>query len=104
MQVIVEGDIIYSDPKTQEKLLDLEKKFENSRYGAESIYSQFWLRSFLKRMERRKDWKKAITDEKSFVKVVKEVSNYNFSSPLIYCQPNYVNYFHINVLWYIYIL
>jgi len=55
INVVVSGDIYYSDPKTQDKLEKMMKVFENSTFIAEDM-STSWLRDFLGFIERNKQY------------------------------------------------
>lgn len=77
---MVTGNLTYSDPVTQQKLLHLEKEFESLPHAGDPVFTQSWLRSFLHRLRRRKDWQEEIFDEASFVKVLREVFNVTLES------------------------
>lgn len=72
IQVVVSGNITYSDPETQEKLFELQKKFESLPHAGDSVYSQSWYNSFLRRLRRIKSWREQVHNEKSFIKVLRE--------------------------------
>ncbi|KAB7507266.1 Patched domain-containing protein 3 [Armadillidium nasatum] len=72
VNVVISGNISYSDPETQEKLFELQKTFESLPHAGDSVYTQSWFSSFMRRLKRIKSWKDQVHDEKSFIKVLRE--------------------------------
>ncbi|XP_073969926.1 patched domain-containing protein isoform X2 [Rhodnius prolixus] len=74
MQVIVSGDLNYSDPITQERIENLTKTFEASPYISNSLYTESWLRSFVSYIKRNKeDLNVTIDTEPDFIQTLKDL-------------------------------
>lgn len=75
IQVIITGDLNYSDPITQMQIEETLQELENTSYVTSPIYTESWLRSFLSFVERNNDYLNVtIDDEPSFIDALKEVS------------------------------
>lgn len=75
MQVVVSGDLNYSDPITQAQIENVMQKLENTSYVTSPLYSESWLRSFLSYVERNNDYLNLTLDnEEDFIDALKEVS------------------------------
>ncbi|XP_044732551.1 patched domain-containing protein 3 isoform X2 [Chrysoperla carnea] len=74
IQVIVSGEMNYSDPKVQQTIEDVMQSLENTSYISPPIYSESWLRSFLQYMERNQDYlNMSIATEPEFIASLKEL-------------------------------
>nr|XP_053643838.1 patched domain-containing protein 3-like [Cherax quadricarinatus]XP_053643839.1 patched domain-containing protein 3-like [Cherax quadricarinatus] len=74
IQVVITGDVEYSDPKTQEELLVLLKKFESTKYSGSPIYTESWLRAWLGFVKRNQEFLGFnITSEEDFCTQLKEL-------------------------------
>lgn len=75
IQVLVTGDLNYSDPKTQQDIEQLTERLENTSYVTSSLYSESWLRTFLSFVDRNKDFfNVTIDNERDFIAVLREVN------------------------------
>lgn len=84
INVIISGDIHFSNPKTQEKIERMMQSFENSTYVADSLSSS-WLRDFLSFVKRNKgysDLEMNIDTEHEFVSNLRNIYLTDMSSPL----------------------
>ena len=75
LQVLITGDVEYSDPQTRKELLDLHEKFENLSFVADTLYSESWMRGFFNYIDNTReyiDWN--ITSEESFISSLRDVS------------------------------
>ncbi|XP_045601587.2 patched domain-containing protein 3 [Procambarus clarkii] len=73
VQVVITGDVNYSNPETQKDLLDLHKKFESLPYSAGPLYTESWLRGWLSFLRINEDYLGVnITSEKDFCSALKE--------------------------------
>lgn len=52
---------MYSDPATEEKLMQMHEDFENSPYTAERIFTNSWIRDFYSNHNKFKDEESLIT-------------------------------------------
>lgn len=78
IQVIVTGDLNYSDTNTQDKIENLVHSLENTSYVTSSLYTESWLRSFLSFVERNNDFLNiTINTELDFIDALKEVRALN---------------------------
>lgn len=78
IQVIVTGDLYYSNPKTQDKIENLVHSLENTSYVTSSLYTESWLRSFLSFVDRNSDFLNiTINNEQDFIDALKEVNSHN---------------------------
>lgn len=76
IQVVVTGDLNYSDPITQGNLEYLTQSLENTSYVTSSLYTESWLRSFLSFVDRNSDFLNiSISTEQDFIIALKEVIN-----------------------------
>lgn len=74
IQVIVTGELNYSDPNTQAQIEDLMQSLENTSYITTPLYSESWLRSFISYVDRNNDYLNLTLDsEESFIAALKEV-------------------------------
>nr|XP_045593830.1 patched domain-containing protein 3-like [Procambarus clarkii] len=74
VQVVITGDLNYSDPETQKDLMALHKEFESTPYSIGSLYTESWLRAWLGFVERNKDFLDInITSEEDFCAELKEL-------------------------------
>jgi len=84
INVIISGDIHFSNPQTQDKIERMMRKFENSTYVADNLSSS-WLRDFLSFVERNKgysDLQMNIDTEHEFVNNLRNIYLTDMSSPL----------------------
>jgi len=82
INVVVSGDIYYSDPSSQDKLEKMMKEFENSTFIASDM-STSWLRDFLGFVERNKQYEDyKIDTESDFVNTLDTIYLSDPSSPL----------------------
>ncbi|CAD7011709.1 unnamed protein product [Ceratitis capitata] len=73
MQVIITGDLNYSDPIVQDQIEELTRTLENTSYVTSSLYTESWIRSFRSFVARNNDYLNlTIDDEQSFIDAVKE--------------------------------
>ncbi|XP_067627581.1 patched domain-containing protein 3 isoform X1 [Eurosta solidaginis] len=73
MQVIITGDLNYSDPMVQDQIEELTRTLENTSYVTSSLYTESWIRSFRSFVDRNNDYLNiSIDDEQSFIDAVKE--------------------------------
>jgi hypothetical protein len=95
IQVIITGDLNYSDPITQMQIEDLMQKLENTSYITSPLYSESWLRSFISYVDRNNDYLNLTLDsEQAFIDALKEVSCATFFS-FILLQKLLVTHFFI---------
>ncbi|XP_058456298.1 patched domain-containing protein 3 [Malaya genurostris] len=74
IQVIVTGDLNYSDPTTQMQIEDLMQSLENTSYITSPLYSESWLRSFISYVDRNNDYLNLTLDsEQAFIDALKEI-------------------------------
>ena len=75
IQVIITGDMNYSDPYTQMQIEETLQKLENTSYVTSPIYTESWLRSFLSYVERNNDYLNLTLDsEQAMIDALKEVN------------------------------
>lgn len=74
IQVIVTGDLNYSDPITQMQIEDAMQRLENTSYVTSSIYTESWLRTFLSFVERSEYLNVSVGTEQDFIDSLKEVN------------------------------
>lgn len=73
MQVIITGDLNYSDPMVQDQIEELTRNLENTSYVTSSLYTESWLRSFVSFVDRNNDYLNLTLDtEQEFIEAVKE--------------------------------
>lgn len=82
IQVIVTGDLNYSDPITQMQIEDTMQRLENTSYVTSSIYTESWLRTFVSFVERSDYLDVSVGTEQEFIDSLKEVCIY-----LRHCHP-----------------
>lgn len=75
IQVIVTGDLNYSDPFTQMQIEDVMQRLENTSYVTSSIYTESWLRTFLSFIERSDYLNISVGTEQEFIDALQEVSH-----------------------------
>jgi patched domain-containing protein len=73
IQVIITGDLNYSDPITQMTIEDVMQQLENTSYVTSSIYTESWLRTFLSFAERSDYLNMTVGSEADFIEALKEV-------------------------------
>ena len=74
IQVIITGDMNYSDPFTQMQIEETLQQLENTSYVTSPIYTESWLRSFLSYVERNNDYLNLTLDsEQQMIDALKEV-------------------------------
>lgn len=84
IQVILTGDLNYSDPNTQDEIEKLTETLENTSYVTSSLYTESWLRSFLSFLDRNNEFLNVtINSEQDFIDALKEVSLIHHSALLI---------------------
>lgn len=75
IQVLITGDLNYSDPNTQWKIEQVTEQLENTSYVTSSLYTESWLRTFLSFVERNNDFLNVTIDnELDFIAALREVS------------------------------
>lgn len=73
-QVIISGELNYSDPLIQEQVENLTQTFEASPYISSPLYTESWLRSFVSYVHRNQDYLNVTIDtEETFIKTLNEV-------------------------------
>lgn len=73
-QVILSGELNYSDPLVQEQVENLTRTFEASPYISSPLYTESWLRSFVSYVKRNQDYLNVTIDtEDTFIKTLNEV-------------------------------
>ncbi|XP_023294117.2 patched domain-containing protein 3 [Lucilia cuprina] len=73
MQVIITGDLNYSDPMVQDQIEELTRNLENTSYVTSSLYTESWLRSFVSFVDRNNEYLNLTLDtEQDFIEAVKE--------------------------------
>lgn len=73
IQVLLTGDLNYSDPNTQYEIEKLTQSLENTSYVTSSLYTESWLRSFLTFVDRNEFLNITINSEQDFIDALKEV-------------------------------
>ncbi|ETN66903.1 hypothetical protein AND_001302 [Anopheles darlingi] len=74
IQVIVTGDLNYSDPNTQMQIEELMQSLENTSYVTSPLYSESWLRSFISYVDRNNDYLNLTLDsEQAFIDALREI-------------------------------
>lgn len=76
IQVIITGDLNYSDPFTQMQIEESMQKLENTSYVTSSIYTESWLRTFLSFVERSEYLNISVGTEQEFIDALKEVRKF----------------------------
>lgn len=76
IQVIITGDLNYSDPFTQMQIEESMQQLENTSYVTSSIYTESWLRTFLSFVERSEYLNISVGTELEFIDALKEVIKY----------------------------
>jgi hypothetical protein len=82
LQVVISGELNYSDPMIQAQVENLTQTFENTTYISSPLYTESWLRSFVGYIHRNQEYLNVSIDtEESFIKILKEVRhNSGYSS------------------------
>jgi hypothetical protein len=82
LQVVISGEMNYSDPMIQAQVENLTQTFENTTYISSPLYTESWLRSFVGYIHRNQEYLDVSIDtEDSFIKTLKEVRhNSEYSS------------------------
>lgn len=71
----ITGDVNYSDPQTQQDLMELHQKFENMTYIAGPLYTESWIRAWLGFLDRNNEYLGLnVTTEEDFITNLREVS------------------------------
>lgn len=74
IQVIITGDLNYSDPITQVQIENSLQRLENTSYVTSSIYTESWLRTYLSFLERSEEFLNITSgSEQDFIDSLKEV-------------------------------
>lgn len=74
IQVIISGEMNYSDPVVQAQVENLTRTFENTTYISSPLYTESWLRSFVGYIHRNQDYLNVTIDtEEEFIKTLKEL-------------------------------
>ncbi|XP_064118928.1 patched domain-containing protein 3-like isoform X2 [Macrobrachium nipponense] len=74
IQVVITGDLNYSDPTTQEQLIELHQQFENLTYVAGAFYTESWLRAWLGFLDRNQEYMELnVTTEEDFIFNLRDV-------------------------------
>ncbi|KAK6620311.1 hypothetical protein RUM44_006712 [Polyplax serrata] len=74
IQVIVSGELNYSDPNTQNEIERLTQTFENSSFVSNSLYTESWVRSFTSYVRRNgEDLNVTIDTEEDFISNLKSL-------------------------------
>lgn len=69
------GDLNYSDPVTQDQLIDLHQQLENLTYVAGPLYTESWLRAWLGFLDSNQEYLELnVTTEEDFITNLREVS------------------------------
>lgn len=76
IQVIIDGNLNYSDPVTQMQIEETMQRLENTSYVTSSIYTESWLRTFLSFIERSDYLNISVGTEQEFIEALKEVRNH----------------------------
>jgi hypothetical protein len=76
-QVIISGELNYSDPVIQAQVENLTQTFENTTYISSPLYTESWLRSFVGYVYRNQEYLNVSIDtEDDFIRALKEVSSH----------------------------
>ncbi|KAJ9590428.1 hypothetical protein L9F63_016515, partial [Diploptera punctata] len=74
IQVIISGEMNYSDPVVQAQVENLTRTFENTVYISSPLYTESWLRSFVGYIHRNQDYLNVSIDtEEDFIENLKEL-------------------------------
>jgi hypothetical protein len=74
-QVVISGQMNYSDPAVQAQVENLTQTFENTTYISSPLYTESWLRSFVGYVHRNQDYLNVSIDtEDGFIRALKEVT------------------------------
>ncbi|KAK7866832.1 hypothetical protein R5R35_006010 [Gryllus longicercus] len=74
IQVVITGDLNYSDPIVQDQIENLTQTFENTTYISSPLYTESWLRSFVGYVKRNQDYLNvSIATEDEFIQTLKEL-------------------------------
>lgn len=81
-QVAITGDVMYSDPQTQQDLMELHRTFENLTCIAKPLYTESWLRAWLGFLDRNQEYLGLnVTTEEDFIDNLREVIFFSFFVP-----------------------
>lgn len=84
IQVILTGDLNYSDPVTQQEIEKVMHALESTSYVTSSLYTESWLRTFLDFLDRNQEFLNiTINSEQDFIDAMRTVtvSKMNFDQP-----------------------
>ena len=82
IQLILTGDLNYSDPNTQQTIEKVMGSFESTSYVTSSMYSESWLRSYFDFVNRTKDFLNiSIDTEQEFIDGLRQVRHITFPLP-----------------------
>ncbi|XP_068239461.1 patched domain-containing protein 3-like isoform X2 [Palaemon carinicauda] len=74
IQVVITGDLDYSNTTTQDQLIELHQKFENLSYVAGALYTESWLRAWLGFLDRNQEYLELnVTEEEDFISNLREI-------------------------------
>lgn len=74
LQMIISGELNYSDPIVQHQIEDFTQQLENTSYITSPLYTESWLRSFVSYVERNSDYLNITLDsEASFIENLKDL-------------------------------
>jgi hypothetical protein len=74
LQVVISGELNYSDPMIQAQVESLTQTFENTSFISSPLYTESWLRSFVGYISRNQEYLNVSIDtEDSFINTLKEV-------------------------------
>ncbi|RXG67588.1 Patched domain-containing protein 3 [Armadillidium vulgare] len=71
IQVMITGDLKYSDEATRQEIIKLHEAFENLTYVASPALTQSWMRSWFRRLKRKVSLRNVSTEEE-FIKELRE--------------------------------
>lgn len=76
IQVILTGDLNYSDPTTQKEIEKVMETLESTSYVTSSMYTESWLRTFLDFLDRNHEFLNiTINSEQDFIDAMRYVSH-----------------------------
>ncbi|XP_071446511.1 patched domain-containing protein 3-like isoform X1 [Hetaerina americana] len=74
IQVVISGELNYSDPYVQFQIENLTQTFENTSFISSPLYTESWVRSFVGYVNRNKDYLNiSIDTEEEFITSLKEL-------------------------------
>ncbi|KAJ9583294.1 hypothetical protein L9F63_022361, partial [Diploptera punctata] len=87
IQVIISGEMNYSDPVVQAQVENLTRTFENTVYISSPLYTESWLRSFVGYIHRNQDYLNVSIDtEEDFIENLKELWLFKPNPFLVGCK------------------